>query len=73
MAGGICDALVLFVIRVPTRTRQAERGVGWHGVRRKVDGGLKVLADRIGDEEFFVNDAFGFANGAAGSVLSQIA
>ena len=40
--------------------------------QRKVDGGLRALADWIGDKKFFVNNDFGLADIAAGSVLGYL-
>ena len=67
VADGICDALVLMFF-------EKQRGDGklseeWMArQRRKVDGGLKAL----GKEKFFVNDTFGLADVAVGSVLGYL-
>ena len=44
------------------------RGEEWIArQRRKVDGGLKALADWVGDQKFFINGTFELADLAAGS------
>ena len=71
VADGICDALVLLFFE-----RQREDGMRseeWMArQQRKVDGGLRALADWIGDKKFFVNNDFGLADIAAGSVLGYL-
>lgn len=68
VADGVCDALVLLFFE--KQREDGKRSEEWMArQRRKVDGGLKALADWIGEKEFFVDDAFGLADIAAGSVL----
>ncbi|CAD6577372.1 MAG: hypothetical protein ASARMPRED_008256 [Alectoria sarmentosa] len=71
VADGICDALVLLFFE--KQREDGKRSEEWMArQRRKVDGGLKALADWIGNKEFFVNDTFGLADIAAGSVLGYL-
>ncbi|KAL9066601.1 MAG: hypothetical protein Q9161_007431 [Pseudevernia consocians] len=71
VADGICDALVLLFFE--KQRDDGKRSEEWMArQRRKVDGGLKALAEWIGDRKFFVNDAFGLADIAAGSVLGYL-
>ena len=71
VADGICDALVLLFFE--KQREDGKRSEAWMArQRRKVDGGLKALADWIGDNKFFVNDAFGLADIAGGSVLGYL-
>lgn len=71
VADGICDALVLLFFE--KQREEGKRSEEWMArQRRKVDGGLKALAEWIGDKKFFVNDVFGLADIAAGSVLGYL-
>lgn len=71
VADGICDALVLLFFE--RQRGEGKRSEEWMArQRRKVDGGLKALADWIGDKRFFVNDAFGLADVAAGAALGYL-
>ena len=71
VADGICDALVLLFFE--KQREDGKRSEEWMArQRRKVDGGLKALADWIGAKEFFVDDAFSLADIAAGSVLGYL-
>ena len=71
VADGICDALVLlFFEKQREDGKQSEEWMARQG--RKVDGGLKALAEWIGDKNFFVNDTFGLADIAVGSVLGYL-
>ena len=71
VADGICDALVLLFFE--KQREDGKRSEEWMArQRRKVDGGLKALADWIGEKKFFVDDAFGLADIAAGSVLGYL-
>ncbi|KAF6226182.1 hypothetical protein HO133_009048 [Letharia lupina] len=71
VADGICDALVLLFFE--KQKEDGKRSEEWMArQRRKVDGGLKALAAWIGDKKFFVNDTFGLADIAAGSVLGYL-
>ncbi len=71
VADGICDALVLlFFEKQREDGKQSEEWMARQ--RRKVDGGLKALAEWIGDKNFFINDTFGLADIAVGSVLGYL-
>lgn len=71
VADGICDALVLLFFE--KQREEGKRSEEWMArQQRKVDGGLKVLADWISDKKFFVNDTFGLADIAGGSVLGYL-
>ena len=71
VADGICDALVLLFFE--EQREDGKRSQEWMArQQRKVDGGLKALADWIGGKKFFVDDAFGLADIAAGSVLGYL-
>jgi glutathione S-transferase len=71
IADGICDALVLLFWE---RHRPAEqRSAEWIArQRRKVDGGLRALAETAGDREWVVGDRFGLADIATGTVLRYL-
>jgi glutathione S-transferase len=68
---GICDALVLLFWE---RHRAPEiQSAEWIArQRRKVDGGLRALAEIAGDREWVVGDRFGLADIATGTVLRYI-
>jgi glutathione S-transferase len=68
---GICDALVLLFWE---RHRAPEiQSAEWIArQRRKVDGGLRALAEIVGDREWVVGDRFGLADIATGTVLRYI-
>ena len=71
VADGICDALVLLFFE--KQREDGKRSEEWIArQQRKVDGGLKALADWIGGKRFFVDNAFGLADIAAGSVLGYL-
>ena len=71
VADGICDALVLlFFEKQRGDGKQSEEWMARQ--RRKVDGGLKALADWIDNKRYFVNNTFGLADVAAGSVLGYL-
>ena len=71
VADGICDALVLLFFE--KQREDGKRSEEWMArQRRKIDGGLKALADWVGDKKFVVNDSFGLADIAAGSVLGYL-
>ena len=71
VADGICDALVLLFFE--KRREDGKRSEEWMArQQRKVDGGLRALAEWIGDKNFIVNDTFGLADIAAGSVLGYV-
>lgn len=71
IADGICDALVLLFWE---RHRPAEQqSAEWIArQRRKVDGGLRALAETAGDRDWVVGDCFGLADIAAGTVLRYL-
>lgn len=71
VADGFCDALLLLFFE--KQREDGQRSEAWMArQRRQVDGGLKAPADWIGDKEFFVNNAFGLADVAEGSVLGYL-
>ncbi len=71
IADGVCDACVLLFWE---RHRPAEhQSAEWIArQRRKVDGGLRALAETAGDREFVVGDRFGLADIATGTVLRYL-
>ena len=71
IADGICDACVLLFWE---RHRPAEQqSTEWIArQRRKVDGGLRALAETAGDREWVVGDRFGLADIATGTVLRYL-
>ncbi|KAK4696085.1 glutathione S-transferase, partial [Lecanoromycetidae sp. Uapishka_2] len=74
VADGICDALVLSFFEA--QRGEEKRSEEWMArQRRKVDGGLRALAEWFGDDdqkEYLVNGSFGLADIAAGSCLGYI-
>lgn len=72
VADGICDALVLLFLE--KQREEGKRSQEWMArQQRKIDGGLKALANWICDEkQYFVNDAFGLADIAAGAALGYL-
>ncbi|KAL8785117.1 MAG: hypothetical protein Q9195_008763 [Heterodermia aff. obscurata] len=71
---GVCDALVLLFFE---KQRGADkRSEEWMARQnRKIDGGLKALAEWLGEDEskeFLIGDAFGLADIAAGSLLGYM-
>lgn len=71
IADGICDALVLLFWE---RHRAPEhQSVEWMArQRRKVDGGLRALAETAGERDWVVGNSFGLADIAAGTVLRYL-
>lgn len=68
---GICDAFVLhFFERHRAPEHQSEAWIARQ--RRKIDGGLRALAEMVGDKWPIVGDRFGLAEIAAGSVLRYL-
>ncbi len=68
---GVCDALVLLFWerRRPPEHQSAE----WTArQRRKVDGGLRALAEIAGDRDWVVGSRFGLADIATGTVLRYL-
>ena len=68
IADGVCDAVVLLFFERMRREPSAE----WVArQRRKVEGGVRALAERTGDG-FLVGGRFGLADIAAGSLLRYL-
>ena len=71
IADGICDACVLlFWERHRAPEQQSAEWIARQ--RRKVDGGLRALAELAGDREWLVGDRFGLAEIATGTVLRYL-
>jgi glutathione S-transferase len=68
IADGICDAVVLLFFE---RMRDAPSEEWMARQRRKVEGGVRALAERAGNG-FLVGDRFGLADIAAGTVLRYL-
>ena len=72
IADGICDAAVLTFFE--RQRPEGHASVPWLArQRRKIDGGIAALADRIGGRTHAVGDRFGLADIAAGSALGYLA
>ena len=71
IADGVCDALVLLFWE-RHRAPEAQSAEWIARQRRKVDGGLRALAETAGDREWVVGDRFGLADIAAGTVLRYL-
>jgi glutathione S-transferase len=69
IADGVCDAVVLLFFE---RMRAAPSAEWIARQRRKVEGGVRALAERAGDG-FLVGDRFGLADIAAGTALRYLA
>lgn len=71
IADGICDALVLLFWE---RHRAPEhRSAEWMArQQRKVDGGLRALAETAGEREWVVGERFGLADIATGTVVRYL-
>jgi len=69
IADGICDAVVLVFFE---RKRAAPSAEWMSRQRRKVEGGVRALAERAG-EGFLVGGRFGLADIAAGTALRYLA
>lgn len=71
VADGVCDALVLrFFERMRDEDKQSKE---WTARQmRKIDGGIKWLAEQIGDREFMIGTNLTNADIAACSVLGYI-
>ena len=71
---GVCDAMVLlFFEKQRGADKRSEEWIARQ--KRKIDGGLKALAEWLGDDEnkeFLVGDTFGLADIAAGSLLGYM-
>ena len=71
IADGICDACVLlFWERHRAPEQQSAEWIARQ--RRKVDGGLRALAELAGDRDWLVGDRFGLAEIATGTVLRYL-
>lgn len=71
VADGVCDALVLLFWE---RNRAPEhRSAEWMARQlRKIDGGMRALADWAGMHEFVIGDRFGLADIAVGTVCGYL-
>jgi glutathione S-transferase len=71
VADGICDAVVLIVLE---RARETTRQSGdWVARQRaKVEAGVTELERRLAGSEWFVGEAFGLADIAAGCALGYL-
>lgn len=69
IADGVCDAVVLLFFE---RLRQEPSAEWIARQRRKVEGGVRALAERAGDG-FLVGGRFGLADIAAGTALRYLA
>jgi len=71
VADGICDALVMLFWE---RHRPAEhQSAEWKARQmRKVDGGMRAIAEWAGTKDFIVNGTFGLADVAAGTVCRYL-
>jgi glutathione S-transferase len=68
---GICDAYVLLFWE--RRRPEAHQSQPWIArQQRKIDGGLRALAELAGSREFVVGHRFGLADIAAGTVLRYL-
>ena len=70
---GMCDALVLLFFE--KQRKEEGRSTEWmERQMRKVEGGLRVLSEWVGDgeKEFIVEGRFGLADVAAGCVLGYM-
>lgn len=71
LADGVCDAFVLhFFERHRAPEHQSKEWLARQ--RRKIDGGLKEIAHRIGRREFAVGNRFGLADIAAATVVGYL-
>lgn len=71
IADGICDACVLMFWE-RHRAPEAQSAEWIARQHRKVDGGLRALAEIAGDREWLVGDRFGLAEIATGTVLRYL-
>ncbi|KAK5012071.1 hypothetical protein LTR60_004459, partial [Cryomyces antarcticus] len=71
VADGMCDALVLLFFE---KQREAgKQSPEWQARQmRKVDGGMRALAEWAGTKEYMVGDRLGLADVATGSVCGYI-
>jgi glutathione S-transferase len=71
LADGVCDAFVLhFFERHRETDKQSPEWLARQ--HRKIDGGLREIARRIGTREYAVGDRFGLADIAAGTVVAYL-
>ena len=71
VADGVCDACVLMFWE--RHRAEADQSQPWVARQmRKVEGGLKALAEWTGSREFVVGDRFGLADIATGTVLKYL-
>ena len=69
VADAMCDACVLIFFEKQRNDPSTE----WAArQRRKVDGGIRALNDWVGDKQYIVDNHFGLADIAAGSVLGYM-
>lgn len=71
LADGVCDAFVLYFFE---RYRAPEhQSAEWIArQRRKIDGGLREIARRIGNREYAIGNRFGLADIAAATVVGYL-
>ena len=66
---GMCDACVLMFFE----KQRTDPSAAWAArQRRKVDGGMRALSEWVGDKQYIIDDRFGLADVAAGSVLGYM-
>ena len=71
VADGVCDATVLLFLE--RQRPEAGRSAEWQARQtRKVDGGMAALAGWVGEGPFLVDDIFGLADIAAGTVCRYL-
>lgn len=71
LADGVCDAFLLtFFERMRGPDKQSPEWMARQ--QRKIDGGLRAMADIIGSRQFAVGDRFGLADLAAATVLKYL-
>ena len=68
---GMCDALVLLFFE-KQRSEEGRSKEWMERQMRKVEGGLRVLDEWVGQKEFIVDGTFGLADVAAGVVLGYM-
>ncbi|KAH7336590.1 glutathione S-transferase domain-containing protein [Rhexocercosporidium sp. MPI-PUGE-AT-0058] len=71
VADGMCDALVLLFFE--KQRAQGGQSEEWKARQmRKVDSDFKALAEWVGKKQFIIDDKFGHADVAAGSVCGYV-
>ncbi len=71
VADGVCDACVLMFWE--RHRPEEQRSTAWVArQQRKVDGGLRALAEWAGDREWVVGDRFGLADIATGTLVRYL-